>query len=108
MENLLLLYTIPKILDSDSASENCFLGKGRTKERDAVYESLTYSSDDSMMKVVSCVRGELLSIAGLYGRISRKLQRRWFTLWRMSAVRVRLSPTRELSRYKLTIAPNFS
>ncbi|CAK7324623.1 unnamed protein product [Dovyalis caffra] len=52
------------------------------------------------MKVVSCVRGELLSIAGLYGRISRGPERRWFTLWRMSAVRVRLSPTRELSRYK--------
>ncbi|XLS75029.1 hypothetical protein HN51_031894, partial [Arachis hypogaea] len=27
-------------------------------------------------------------------------ERRWFTLWRMSAVRVRLSPTHELSRYK--------
>ena len=27
-------------------------------------------------------------------------ERRWFTLRRMSAVRVRLSPTRELSRYK--------
>ncbi|KAF4352677.1 hypothetical protein F8388_005372 [Cannabis sativa] len=27
-------------------------------------------------------------------------ERQWFTLWRKSAVRVRLSPTRELSRYK--------
>ncbi|QCE06701.1 hypothetical protein DEO72_LG9g1715 [Vigna unguiculata] len=27
------------------------------------------------MKVVSCVRGELLSIVGLYGRISRGLRR---------------------------------
>lgn len=41
-----------------------------------------------------------MSIVGLYGRISRGPERRWFTLWRMSAVRVRLSPTRELSRYK--------
>jgi hypothetical protein len=41
-----------------------------------------------------------LSIVGLYGRISRGPERRRFTLWRMSAVRVRLSPTRELSRYK--------
>ena len=32
--NLLLLYTIPKILDSDSASENCFLGtKTRVTKR---------------------------------------------------------------------------
>ncbi|KAK9017162.1 hypothetical protein V6N11_079644 [Hibiscus sabdariffa] len=52
------------------------------------------------MKVVSCVRGELLSIVGLYGRISQGPERRWFTLWRMSAVRFRLSPTRELSRNK--------
>ncbi|KAG4139251.1 hypothetical protein ERO13_D07G179866v2 [Gossypium hirsutum] len=43
------------------------------------------------MKVVSCVRGELLSIVGLYGRISWGPERRWFTLWRMSAVRVHLS-----------------
>ena len=43
--------------------------------------------------------GELLSIVGLYGRISGGLERRWFTLWRMSAVRVRLSPARELSGY---------
>ncbi|KAI3670615.1 hypothetical protein L1987_87781 [Smallanthus sonchifolius] len=35
-------------------------------------------------------------------------ERRWFTLRRMSAVRVRLSPTRELSRYKAILAPNFS
>ncbi|KAH0851463.1 LOW QUALITY PROTEIN: hypothetical protein HID58_094736, partial [Brassica napus] len=46
------------------------------------------------------VRGEFLSIVGLYGRISQGPDRRCFTLWRMSAVRVRLSPTRELSRYK--------
>ena len=39
-----------------------------------------------------------MSIVGLYGRISRGPERRWFTLWRMSAVRVRLSPTRELSQ----------
>ncbi|MBA0620062.1 hypothetical protein Godav_005833 [Gossypium davidsonii] len=53
------------------------------------------------MKVVSCVRGgELLSIVGLYGRISRGPERQWFTLWQMSAVRVRLSSTRELSRNK--------
>ena len=40
-----------------------------------------------------------MSIVGLYGRISRGPERRWFTLWRMSAVRVRLSPARELSGY---------
>ena len=40
-----------------------------------------------------------MSIVGLYGRISGGLERRWFTLWRMSAVRVRLSPARELSGY---------
>ena len=40
-----------------------------------------------------------MSILGLYGRISRGPGRRWFTLWRMSAVRVRLSPARELSGY---------
>ena len=39
-----------------------------------------------------------MSIVGLYGRISRGPERRWFTLWRMSAVRVRLSPACELSR----------
>ncbi|MBA0799798.1 hypothetical protein Gohar_010287 [Gossypium harknessii] len=49
------------------------------------------------MKVVSCVQRELLSIVGLYGRIRRGPERRWFTLWRMPAVRVRLSLTRELS-----------
>ncbi|KAL8199883.1 hypothetical protein R6Q57_013451 [Mikania cordata] len=32
--------------------------------------------------------------------ISRGPERRWFTLRRMSAVRVHLSPIRELSRYK--------
>ncbi|KAF4360019.1 hypothetical protein F8388_004526 [Cannabis sativa] len=32
--------------------------------------------------------------------MSRGPERQWFTLWRMSSVRVRLSPTRELSRYK--------
>ncbi|MBA0803363.1 hypothetical protein Gohar_013579, partial [Gossypium harknessii] len=48
------------------------------------------------MKVVSCVRRELLSIVDLYGRTSRGPERRWFTLWQMSAVRVCLSPTREL------------
>ena len=35
-----------------------------------------------------------------FGRISWGPKRQWFTLWRMSAVRVRLSPTCELSRYK--------
>lgn len=40
-----------------------------------------------------------MSIVGLYGRISRGPERRRFTLWRMSAVRVRLSPARELSGY---------
>ncbi|XP_052479581.1 ATP synthase subunit alpha, chloroplastic-like [Gossypium raimondii] len=54
--------------------------------------------EHSTMKVVSCVRGELLSIIGLYGRTSQGPERRCFTLWQMSAVRVRLSPTRELSR----------
>ena len=44
--------------------------------------------------------GELLSIIGLYGRISRGPKWRRFTLWRMSTVRVRLSLTHELSRYK--------
>lgn len=34
-------------------------------------------------------------------------ERRWFTLRRMSAVRVRLSPTRELSRYKYDSAQSF-
>ncbi|MBA0653840.1 hypothetical protein Goklo_020956, partial [Gossypium klotzschianum] len=38
------------------------------------------------MKVVSCVRGELLSIIGLYGRTSRGPERQWLTLWQMSAV----------------------
>lgn len=52
------------------------------------------------MKVVSCVRGGLFVYRGPLCRISRGPERRWFTLWRMSAVRVRLSPTRELSRYK--------
>ncbi|MBA0734940.1 hypothetical protein Gogos_018828, partial [Gossypium gossypioides] len=37
--------------------------------------------------------GKLLSIISLYGRINRGPERRWFTLWRMSTVRVRLSPT---------------
>ncbi|MBA0664721.1 hypothetical protein Goklo_004682 [Gossypium klotzschianum] len=49
------------------------------------------------MKVVSCVWGELFSIVGLYGRIIRGPERRWFTMWRMSAIQFRLSPTRELS-----------
>ena len=41
-----------------------------------------------------------LSLASMVESYSRGPERRWFTLWRMSAVRVRLSPTRELSRYK--------
>ena len=39
-----------------------------------------------------------LSLASMVESYSRGPERRWFTLWRMSAVRVRLSPTRELSQ----------
>jgi hypothetical protein len=42
--------------------------------------------EHSTMKVVSCVRG---------GVIVYRWPLWWFTLWRMSAVRVRLSPARD-------------
>ncbi|KAK9082257.1 hypothetical protein Syun_031715 [Stephania yunnanensis] len=42
------------------------------------------------------------------GNQSGRPERRWFTLWRMSAVRVRLSPARELSRYKGVEEPHQS
>src|SRR3954469_24434524 len=52
------------------------------------------------MKVVSCARGGVIVYrSALWYKTSGRPERRWFTLWRMSAVRVRLSPARELSGY---------
>ncbi|KAL5696829.1 hypothetical protein ACHQM5_031303 [Ranunculus cassubicifolius] len=42
------------------------------------------------------------------GNKSGRPERQWFTLWRMSAVRVRLSPARELGRYKGVEEPHQS
>ncbi|MBA0654022.1 hypothetical protein Goklo_021107, partial [Gossypium klotzschianum] len=42
--------------------------------------------EHSTIKFVSCVWGELLSIIGLYCRISRGPERQLFTLWRMLVV----------------------
>ncbi|KAK9123577.1 hypothetical protein Sjap_013179 [Stephania japonica] len=42
------------------------------------------------------------------GNQSGRPERWWFTLWRMSAVRVRLSPAREFSRYKGVEEPHQS
>ena len=50
-----------------------------------------------MMKVVSCVQGQVLSIIVLYGRISQGLEWQQFTMWRMLLVQVCLSSTHELS-----------